>query len=222
MQLLENAAEGFFIKQGAGVVVSGLLHRGSLDAAHAGRGYVYLSPGYLRMLGYDSASVMTGDESVDLRHPDEVARTTSLILEAMAESKALGGVPIHRRHTSRIRRADGSYVWMESSAVLTPTRLYSAMCDVTDERQLRESLKTFLSITMADMLSPSALLQTASQLLSQQPCVRANSEASFLVAAITAASYLLNGIVSNGACRQLWAATSAAGCAGGSVRCARR
>ena len=159
--------------------------------------YLYMSPGFVRMMGYESSEGLLGRDDLDLRHPDDCARMNAQIKEAMEESRALGGTPVHRRLMSRIRHADDSYAWVESSAVITPMRLYSAICDVTDERQLRDSLKTFLSITMADMLSPAALLQTASQLLSQNASVRGNSEAEFLVAAIAAASCLLNGIVSN-------------------------
>ena len=50
---------------------------------------------------------------------------------------------------------------------------------------------------MADMLQPLSVVQTVSQLLSQRPCVQQNEDASFLVAAISAASRLLMGIVSN-------------------------
>jgi signal transduction histidine kinase len=50
---------------------------------------------------------------------------------------------------------------------------------------------------MADMRQPLTGLSAASQLLAQQPCVRDDEEAAFLVAAISAASRMLSGIVAN-------------------------
>ena len=50
---------------------------------------------------------------------------------------------------------------------------------------------------MQDMLSPLSAVQTASQLLAQRPSVQKKEDAKFLVAAISAASQLLMGIVSN-------------------------
>jgi signal transduction histidine kinase len=74
---------------------------------------------------------------------------------------------------------------------------YNILRDVTDRERLSASLKAFLAVTMQDMLMPVTLVQTASQLLSQLASVRASEEAQFLVGAISAASRLLNGIVSN-------------------------
>jgi hypothetical protein len=58
---------------------------------------------------------------------------------------------------------------------------------------VQASLKEFLSVTMADMRQPLSCLQAASALLTQQPCVQRDEEASFLVAAVSAASHMLSG-----------------------------
>jgi K+-sensing histidine kinase KdpD len=52
-------------------------------------------------------------------------------------------------------------------------------------------------VTMADMRQPLQVVQTASQLLAQQPCVAGDEDGAFLVAAIASACRMLSGIVAN-------------------------
>jgi hypothetical protein len=56
---------------------------------------------------------------------------------------------------------------------------------------VQSSLKGFLAGVLGDMRQPLSAVQVASQLLAQRPCVQRDEEATFLVAAISAACQML-------------------------------
>ncbi len=76
-----------------------------------------------------------------------------------------------------------------------PDRSCAAVCAYA--AALQASLKDFMLITMADMRAPLQVVQAASQLLAQQPCVAGDDDGAFLVAAIASACRMLSGIVAN-------------------------
>ena len=158
---------------------------------------VYVSPSLVRMLRYGSHTELLGMKSLEMTHPVDLERVVLILQGARDESCAAGGTTVRRTLTSRLRRADGTYVWVESEMCIEQRDSYNILRDVTDRKRLSASLKSFLTLTVQDMLQPVTLVQTASQLLSQLPSVRDNEEARFLVAAVSAASRLLSGIVSN-------------------------
>ena len=158
---------------------------------------VYMSQTLARMLRYGSQAEVIGMPTLEMTHPEDLERVVLILQDARAESCAAGGTTVRRTLTSRMRRGDGTYVWVESEMCIDPRDSYNIVRDVTDRKRLSASLKSFLALTVQDMLQPVTLVQTASQLLSQLPSVRDNEEARFLVAAVSAASRLLSGIVSN-------------------------
>jgi signal transduction histidine kinase len=133
----------------------------------------------------------------DLHHPDDLAAVFAAWDAAKAASAACESGSVPATYTHRLRRRDGSYVWIEANSVQTPTHFYGMMRSIDDRRALEASLKDFLTSTMSDFRQPLAGIVTASELLSRQPCVRRDEEATFLVAAIAAAARMLSGIVAN-------------------------
>ena len=69
--------------------------------------------------------------------------------------------------------------------------------DISDRKRLEDSLKKFLTCMMGDMRQPLANIEAAAQLLTQQPCVTGDDEASFCAAAISASCTVLSCIVKN-------------------------
>jgi signal transduction histidine kinase len=163
---------------------------------------------------------------LDLIHADDQQQVLSTWHATQAESAAAGGRAMPCMFTCRQRRKDGTYIWCQSASCITPTHFYGVMRDINDRKALeartrntkhvhtsarimsdahitrfhldaQSSLKDFLISTMADMRQPLTGLSAASELLAQQPCVRDDEEATFLVAAISAASRMLSGIVAN-------------------------
>jgi signal transduction histidine kinase len=177
-QLLANSADGFCV--------------GNNDA------FLYASPGLLRMLQYEDAKEeMLSLPIAHFLHPDGLPGLYAAWDAAKAASAASEGGWTPAVYTHRMRRRDGSYVWVEAISVQTPTHFYGMMRIVDDRKALEASLKDFLTSTMSDFRQPLAGIVTASELLSLQPCVRRDEEATFLVAAITAAARMLSGIVAN-------------------------
>jgi len=74
--------------------------------------YVYVSPASRQLFGYEPEELI-GQHPIDQVHPDDVASTWAGYA-AIAERPRVGTV------AARIRRKDGSYVWVESLAKTLP------------------------------------------------------------------------------------------------------
>jgi PAS domain S-box-containing protein len=178
VQLLANSEDGFYV--------------GDNDTFH------YASPGLLRMLQYEDAKEELLRLPIrEFQHPDDLPAEYAAWEAAKAESATRDGAGVSAVYTHRLRRRDGSYIWIEAISVQTPTHFYGMMRNIDDRKALEASLKEFLTATMSDFRQPLAGIAAASELLAQKPCVRRDEEATFLVAAITAAARMLSGIVAN-------------------------
>ena len=150
---------------------------------------------------------------MDSVHPDDRELMAAQRRAAEAESAALGR-PVPCCFTFRLRRKDTSYIWVETHSCITPKRCYGVRRDISDRKRLevraiinvaalsasisrlaahiQTSLKTFLTSMMMDIRQPLCAIQAAADLLSQRPCVRQDTEATFLVAAICTSCTMLN------------------------------
>jgi PAS domain S-box-containing protein len=92
-----------------------------------------LSPSWERALGYRLAELY-GMKWIDLVHPDDRART-------LAEFKRVDEAG-RSSFENRYRHRDGSYRWLEWSAIRGPESIYYSVArDVTDRRAERERLR---------------------------------------------------------------------------------
>jgi PAS domain S-box-containing protein len=85
--------------------------------------------------------VRTFDDYIALTHPDDVAR----LKECVAETRRGRQEPYKNEH--RVRQPDGSYRWVESrgqgfvDALGRPTRLVGTIVDMSERKQLEETLR---------------------------------------------------------------------------------
>ncbi|MER7008634.1 EAL domain-containing protein [Dactylosporangium sp. NPDC000555] len=120
----------------------GALLENSSDAVVAiqlDRGVTYASPSVRTVLGYDPA-FLTGDLLLDITHPDYLPTGMEWWL-AVAE----GGPGHTARVESRIRRADGTWVWVEIIGTnrMGEEPLNAAVVsirDITERKELEEEL----------------------------------------------------------------------------------
>lgn len=158
----------------------------------------YASPGLLRMLQYEDAKEeMYSIPILEFLHPDDLPSNAAAWEESKAETATRNGAAVYRKYMYRIRKRDGSYLWIEAVTVQTPETFYGMMRDIDDRKSLESSLKEFLTSTMSDFRQPLTGIAAAAELLAQQDCVRRDADAAFMVAAIASATRMLSGIVAN-------------------------
>jgi len=127
---------------------------------------LYVSPASRRLLGYEPEEVMAGTED-SLMHPDDagpfVAKVRSLSEEA----------PL-ARSIHRLRRRDGSFVWVEASLKrippegTEPARILTVVRDITERRQAEqatEDLRRLLSDAIEAMQDGIAVYDADDRLL---------------------------------------------------------
>ncbi len=95
---------------------------------HTGR-YLYVSPAVERLLGYRAAELI-GRHCAELIHPDDV--------ENLSRDHFGGlGIDVTREVEYRVRRADGTYTWFETTSQTLvddgerPTRIHSVSRDIS-------------------------------------------------------------------------------------------
>ena len=74
-------------------------------------------------------------------HPDDREHINADWAECKQLSAARGNEPVYRTFTYRALRTDGTYLWVEAAACITPTHWYNIVRDITDQRRLEASLK---------------------------------------------------------------------------------
>jgi diguanylate cyclase (GGDEF)-like protein/PAS domain S-box-containing protein len=98
---------------------------------------LYASPSIGRMLG-TSADQLVGRPFSEICHPGDISPA-----DVLADLQAQGGI---MTVTRRFRRADGTYVWVESLVQLVPgaepgtTEVISSSRDITERRKAEEAL----------------------------------------------------------------------------------
>ncbi|MDJ0868153.1 MAG: PAS domain S-box protein [Myxococcota bacterium] len=100
--------------------------------------YLYASPSYRELLGWDPAELL-GKPPGDLIHPDDAAQSTRTFLAALA-----GEGESHSLH--RLRHRDGSWRWFDNTgrAFRTPAgelRFVSIGRDITERREAELALE---------------------------------------------------------------------------------
>lgn len=102
--------------------------------------YLYASPASRTVLGYEPEELL-GRAPFDLVHPDEVETLR-------VEHRAILASPATRRFLTRVRRKDGSYIWVESSARIvrepgaeSRASIISVSRDTTSRKQVEDALK---------------------------------------------------------------------------------
>lgn len=119
--------------------------------------YQYLTPSYLRILGYAPRDLL-GNSAFDLVHPDDKDRVTSSFVELVRLRK-------DREVEYRFQRGDGNYVWVRSSGfpVFSAEGEFQGVIvnssDITPRKQAEEEarhLRNYLSNIINSM--PSVLV----------------------------------------------------------------
>jgi PAS domain S-box-containing protein len=153
----------------------------------------YVSPSVRTVLGWEPEQLM-GSTGVPLLHPDDVDKHAgSAAALWAAEGRFVYGM-------RRVRRANGSYLWMHMEMYRAPDAgnvHYILWRDATSFKESQSSLKEYLLATSHDMRTPVTGIVTAAQLLEARPCVRADAEAAFLVQSIKSCGGLMDSVISN-------------------------
>ncbi len=104
-------------------------------------GITWISPSCRRVLGYDPGELI-GTTGVSLIHPDDVPNLAAL------RAARFAGQPDPAGHTlqARVRRADGSWIWMQENPTVirdtagAPIEIINVMRDVSAQRNLEAEL----------------------------------------------------------------------------------
>ncbi len=104
-----------------------------LCIASARGGFLRVNPAAERILGYTREELMAA-RPIDFIHPEDLERTLRL-------GPILAGRQKVFSFANRFRCKDGTYRWLEWSAVQTGGLLYTAARDITDRRRTEEALK---------------------------------------------------------------------------------
>ena len=104
-------------------------------------GKQYCSPRWMEMLGYDPTETVQDYESfLALIHPDDVAPVMATTEEAIREHRPY-------RAEMRLRRKDGSYLWVLSRAIVDygpdakPMTMTGSIADLTATREIEQQLR---------------------------------------------------------------------------------
>ena len=127
-------------------------------------GDVYLSPRWAEMLGYPVAATHTTIQGLtDVAHPDEHAAIRSAILSAFKGRSNLYSV-VHR-----VRRADGEWMWIESTAKVVErdaegraVRMAGTNADVTQRVLAEQELRLTRNELQAIIENSPAMIYTKS------------------------------------------------------------
>ena len=109
--------------------------RSDLDATRR-----YVSPAARTVLGYEPEELV-GAKPAEIIHPDDVGRVGQLL-----EDLALSRIH-HATSRHRLRRKDGSWIWVEVSFSLTrdiggtPTGYVAAIRDISDRKAVEDALR---------------------------------------------------------------------------------
>ncbi|MDZ7850814.1 MAG: PAS domain S-box protein [Halodesulfurarchaeum sp.] len=89
-------------------------HSGDVIALFNERGVIeYVSPAVEKIFGYKPAQ-LTGTETLDLIHPDDVEEVAAAFNQLVVESSDFGSIE------ARFRTADGEWTWIETTGVHRP------------------------------------------------------------------------------------------------------
>jgi PAS domain S-box-containing protein len=80
-----------------------------ISRTDSGGRVIYISPSCRAVLGYEPEELVGKHAVIDLAHPDDVARKQE-VLERFVQRGLTSGSPLRRR----LRRKDGTYVWVET------------------------------------------------------------------------------------------------------------
>ena len=125
-----------------------------LSVANTDGYFLRLNPAWERSLGYSREELMT-KRFFDFVHPDDLDRTHKAVSTLASQQR-----PLH--YGNRYRCKDGTYRWLEWTAVPAGTLIYAAARDVTERlkeevevRQHREELAHVTRVAMMGELTTS-------------------------------------------------------------------
>lgn len=131
-------------------------HSADIISRHDPDGVIrYVSPACREVLGYEPEELI-GKRCLDLLHPDDVEPTDRVIFASLGSRQS-------QFVTSRVRRRDGSYAWIETAVrgvrdekTGAPVELVTVGRDVTERQKterLRQDVVAMLSHDMKNPLS---------------------------------------------------------------------
>jgi PAS domain S-box-containing protein len=110
---------------------------------------VYYSPRFREMLRYPPDADTSGwPDFFDLVHPEERERVQNIFREHIRGAGPGGPSDIHEMLQYRLRRSDGSYVWVEAFGASVrdsrgyATRFIASLADISERRYQEEALRT--------------------------------------------------------------------------------
>jgi PAS domain S-box-containing protein len=112
-----------------------------------------VNPSLERALGFARAD-LEGRPLLDLVHPDDVASTSACLSQVQSAQAP-------RHFENRLRRSDGSYVWLQWTATSHPERrvLYASARDVTERKMAEAEIQKLAAFPR---LNPQAILEFSS------------------------------------------------------------
>src|SRR5258706_1785577 len=121
---------------------------GMLDWDGATRS-AYYSPRFKEILGYKPDADTTGwPDYFSLLHPDDATRVRTRFREHIVNSRE----DFHEPLDYRLRRADGSYIWVQAQGISVrdakgyATRFIATLTDITQRRAQEEAVRESLSL----------------------------------------------------------------------------
>jgi signal transduction histidine kinase len=155
----------------------------------------YVSPSVRSVLRWDPAALVN-QRGTWMLHPDDVekhAAATAAMWAPNAPPEAAMSFGMRR-----VRKGDGTYLWMHVKAARVGDVYYALLRDATREKANGpRSLKEYMMATSHDMRTPVTSAIAAAELLGTRPCVCADAECAFLVQTIRSCAQLMNSTISN-------------------------
>jgi len=156
--------------------------RGMISLNDENRNYLYVSPSFKELTGWDSEDLI-GKNSFDYYHPDDILRITNY-----RNANIKGEIQDDETLELRYRKKDGTYTWIELSArwfhdpyedamrsVISAQPLNKKkqeeeklLADLANEKKLNKLKSSFVSLISHEFRTPLAIIKAICELLKMQ------------------------------------------------------
>ena len=156
--------------------------RGMISLNDENRNYLYVSPSFKELTGWDSEELI-GKNSFDYYHPDDILRITNY-----RNANIKGEIQDDETLELRYRKKDGNYTWIELSArwfhdpyedamrsVISAQPLNKKkqeeeklLADLANEKKLNKLKSSFVSLISHEFRTPLAIIKAICELLKMQ------------------------------------------------------
>ena len=156
--------------------------RGMISLNDENRNYLYVSPSFKELTGWDSEELI-GKNSFDYYHPDDILRITNY-----RNANIMGEIQDDETLELRYRKKDGTYTWIELSArwfhdpyedamrsVISAQPLNKKkqeeeklLADLANEKKLNKLKSSFVSLISHEFRTPLAIIKAICELLKMQ------------------------------------------------------